>query len=183
MLHKSLSDWLLHATISGSHAVDSRLGHRLLGSHLLTMSKKALESGNDTIRNADSSLKLPSYASKYMVLHMCRAGPSGTKLLEEVLRNWEIMQQIFVAGDGGHMLAALGEVAAGKLTPYCRDAQRWISRCQHDLQMHPETTENITFLFCPFKFGTEILVTSSAALLGPGLGDENEPPLIEPQGE
>ncbi|KAG1678811.1 hypothetical protein FOA52_012851 [Chlamydomonas sp. UWO 241] len=30
--------------------------------------------------------------------------------------------------------------------------------------------------------GTEILVTSSAALLGPGLGDENAPPLIKPLG-
>ncbi|KAG1668374.1 hypothetical protein FOA52_004883 [Chlamydomonas sp. UWO 241] len=34
--------------------------------------------------------------------------------------------------------------------------------------------------FTPLVSGTEILVTSSAALLGPGLGDENAPPLIEP---
>ncbi|KAG1662707.1 hypothetical protein FOA52_014572 [Chlamydomonas sp. UWO 241] len=36
--------------------------------------------------------------------------------------------------------------------------------------------------FTPLVSGTEILVTSSAALLGPGLGDENAPPLIEPTG-
>ncbi|KAG1670179.1 hypothetical protein FOA52_000891 [Chlamydomonas sp. UWO 241] len=37
------------------------------------------------------------------------------------------------------------------------------------------------FTISDHNLDTEILVTSSAALLGPGLGDENAPPLIEPQ--
>ena len=99
-----------------------------------------------------ADLVFPYYAVKFAVFHLVNAFATCSGLLDKVLSSWEFLQAVFSAGQGGRMVQALGSIpSSADLTPYLRDALRWMQRSMSDFEAFPHRMENITLRSCPTR--------------------------------
>ena len=112
-MHKSLVDWLRSEwSMTRQNGLNETAGHSTLGKFLLE--KEVLEATDLLLIQscaANSSevniYAASDYAAKYAVHHLCHMG--STENLEQALKHWPYLKQVFKANNGVKLVKAVTE--------------------------------------------------------------------------
>ncbi|KAG2487965.1 hypothetical protein HYH03_013405 [Edaphochlamys debaryana] len=118
VLHRTLIEWLQDRRAAGPRFADARVGHSLLGKHLL------------------AARPVSVYGARYLVTHLIKAG-SDTALLDKALQDLSYLEAACRQGDVFKLHAELASLPEAQASRVVTDVVRWLGLNGGVLWSHP----------------------------------------------